>query len=493
MIKRIWIVVVCLTCLTGTAHPGARGADFDPAPYLGIHWYGVYLMGTKVGYGSFRLTSSTYQGRPSYTSEFSIFYRLNLGGKPQEMSLREEKIYLPQEGLTAFVATQDSILGKSSFTGRKKGDRFVVTTATGTETIPAVAEDLQDALADLILVRSKAPPGTVVETAQLESTLLTTIRIIHTVDAIEKRFIGGVPTDIYRIRSEFPGLGITTFSLIDQHLHILEAKVSVLTIREEGEEEAKDTGYASDLLLVTSVKPDRPVPDPQRARSLTIKLSGIDDPGLIIPSPRQQFTELDPQTYYLKIAVQEDPVTPGRRIPVLDPDLKDYLNPTAYIQSTHPSIRLLARKIVGQEDNARAVTTHLVDWIYANLEKSFLAAIPNAVDVLKKRSGDCKAHAVLLVALARSLGLPARRVSGLVETGDGAFYYHQWAEVYTGRWVPVDPVFGQVPADATHIKLSQGDLSEQLRILNVIGAISIEVLDYEVAKDLQTLSQTSKY
>lgn len=109
-----------------------------------------------------------------------------------------------------------------------------------------------------------------------------------------------------------------------------------------------------------------------------------------------------------------------------------------------------------------------------------MAAIPNAVAVLKKRSGDCKAHAVLFTALARNLGLPARLVSGLVESDDGAFYYHQWAEIYTGQWDPVDPIFGQVPADATHIKLSQGDLSKQLRLLNAIGKISIEILDYDL-------------
>ncbi len=129
------------------------------------------------------------------------------------------------------------------------------------------------------------------------------------------------------------------------------------------------------------------------------------------------------------------------------------------------------------------MTERLVDWVYQNLEKSFLAAIPNALDVLKKRSGDCKAHSVLFVALARSLGLPARQVSGLVEIEDGKFYYHQWAEVHTGRWIPVDPVFGQVRADATHIKLSQGDLVEQLRLLNIIGAISIKVLDYQTDEE----------
>jgi transglutaminase-like putative cysteine protease len=239
-------------------------------------------------------------------------------------------------------------------------------------------------------------------------------------------------------------------------------------------------GYVSDLLLATSIRPNRTVPDPRNISSLTLKLSGINDPALIIPSFRQKFTQLDSQTYYLKITTRSKESILPRKIPLLEPDFKDYLKATAYIQSGHPSIRILAKEIAGPEKDGLRVSERLVKWVYTNLDKSFLAAIPNAVDVLKKRSGDCKAHAVLFTALARSLGLPARLVSGVVETDDGAFYYHQWAEVYTGQWIPVDPVFGTVPVDATHIKLSQGDLSEQLHLLNAIGALSIEILDYEM-------------
>lgn len=286
------------------------GDTFDPTPYLGIHWYGVYLMDVKVGYGSFRLTPSTYHGHPSYTTEFSISYRLNLGGSTQEMSIREEKIYLPGKGLTAFISTNDSILGKSSFTGQRQNGRFEVTTPTGKKIIQSSQEKLSDALADLVLVRSRAEPGRSVETTQIETSLLKSVRIIHTVDSIEKRTIGGVPTDIYHINSKFPELGITSVSLIDEGLHILEAKIGLLTIREEGEEAAKNMGYVSDLLLVTSIRPTRKVPDPRNTRSLTLKLSGITDPDLILPSPRQKFAQLDPQTYYLKITTGSEDRSP---------------------------------------------------------------------------------------------------------------------------------------------------------------------------------------
>ena len=111
--------------------------------------------------------------------------------------------------------------------------------------------------------------------------------------------------------------------------------------------------------------------------------------------------------------------------------------------------------------------------------KALSADLPDALAVLREKKGDCKAHSVLLVALARAAGLPARPVSGLVETGDGRFYYHQWAEIYAGRWLPVDPVFNQVPADATHIKLNEGGLLNQIRLANIIGSLKIDVLDFQ--------------
>jgi transglutaminase-like putative cysteine protease len=79
------------------------------------------------------------------------------------------------------------------------------------------------------------------------------------------------------------------------------------------------------------------------------------------------------------------------------------------------------------------------------------------------------------VALARSLGLPARAVAGLVYL-DGSFFYHAWPEVWLGDWVAVDPTFGQTPADATHLRFTTGSLAQQVEIARLIGALSIEVV-----------------
>jgi len=100
--------------------------------------------------------------------------------------------------------------------------------------------------------------------------------------------------------------------------------------------------------------------------------------------------------------------------------------------------------------------------------------VPSALEVLKTRVGDCNEHTQLYVAMARAIGLPARIAAGLAYV-DGKFYYHAWPEVYLTDWVAVDPTFGQVPADAGHLRFTIGGLSRQAELLRLIGTLRIDV------------------
>jgi len=103
-------------------------------------------------------------------------------------------------------------------------------------------------------------------------------------------------------------------------------------------------------------------------------------------------------------------------------------------------------------------------------------SLPSAQEVLRTKVGDCNEHTVLFVAMARSLGIPARIDVGVAFVR-GAFYYHAWPEVYIdegqghGMWLPVDPTFNQFPADATHLRLARGGLDKQTAILPLIGRV----------------------
>jgi Transglutaminase-like enzymes, putative cysteine proteases len=90
--------------------------------------------------------------------------------------------------------------------------------------------------------------------------------------------------------------------------------------------------------------------------------------------------------------------------------------------------------------------------------------------------GDCKAHTILFTALARAIGIPTKMAMGVVLMPDGYFYYHAWAVVYLDKWVAVDPTLGEFPADATHIMLASGSLSNWMDILGVVGRLHIDIM-----------------
>jgi transglutaminase-like putative cysteine protease len=119
-----------------------------------------------------------------------------------------------------------------------------------------------------------------------------------------------------------------------------------------------------------------------------------------------------------------------------------------------------------------------VKWVKDSINDVPTVGIPSALEVLNSREGDCGEHTVLFVALARSLGIPAEIVVGLVYVGDG-FYYHAWAKIWAGRWVEVDPTFGQPIADATHIPLAEGGLREQAKIMKMVDNIELKMLEFK--------------
>lgn len=109
-------------------------------------------------------------------------------------------------------------------------------------------------------------------------------------------------------------------------------------------------------------------------------------------------------------------------------------------------------------------------------------------EVLVQRHGVCQDFAHLAIACLRSLGLPARYVSGYLETVapphqprlQGADSSHAWFAVYVPGlgWIDVDPTNDCLPADR-HVTTAWGrDYSDVVPLKGVIfggGAHTLEV------------------
>lgn len=102
--------------------------------------------------------------------------------------------------------------------------------------------------------------------------------------------------------------------------------------------------------------------------------------------------------------------------------------------------------------------------------------MPNALEVLFNKAGDCYEHAVLVAAFLRTADIPAQIESSLTYLS-GRFYYHAWNSVYLGKWITTDAIFNQFPADVTHIRLIRGEANKQLDLIGVMEKIKLEVLE----------------
>ena len=153
------------------------------------------------------------------------------------------------------------------------------------------------------------------------------------------------------------------------------------------------------------------------------------------------------------------------------------LRPEMLIQSDDPEIISLARGIVKETADPFCAAQKIMEWVFENVEKVPVVSIPDAKEIVTHKKGDCNEHATILTALLRAVGIPTRIVVGLVYK-DGKFYYHAWNEAYMNRWVSMDAILKQMPVDATHIKLIEGEIENQVRIAGMIGNLTLTILDY---------------
>jgi len=150
----------------------------------------------------------------------------------------------------------------------------------------------------------------------------------------------------------------------------------------------------------------------------------------------------------------------------LPDELKQFTQPQEIIDSDDDDIIELASKLVEGEDDMYVVVHKLAEWtkgnINYNLSTITAEASQKASWVLDNRLGVCDELTSLFIAMIRSVGIPAKFISGVVYTNSPLFPEnwgsHGWAEVYFPGfgWIPYDVTYGQFGyIDPTHVKLKE--------------------------------------
>lgn len=170
------------------------------------------------------------------------------------------------------------------------------------------------------------------------------------------------------------------------------------------------------------------------------------------------------------------------------PPTDDDKQPNALIESADPLVVKLAADVTPEESDPWLVAIALEKQVHSTIaKKNFSQAFATAAEAARMREGDCTEHAVLLAAMCRSRGIPARVAFGVVYyPPQQGFLYHMWNEVWTGdRWMPLDATMGQGSVGVDRIKLASSSLAgaspyaAMLPVLDVFGRLDLEVIEVE--------------
>ncbi len=149
-------------------------------------------------------------------------------------------------------------------------------------------------------------------------------------------------------------------------------------------------------------------------------------------------------------------------------EFQDKLEAGPGVEMEFPPLATKAREIAWKSRTTFEASKRLNGYVF-DLDEGI--SLPSARFALETGVGNSESKALLLVAMSRAIGLPARKISGIAFR-DGDWVPHHWVEIWLGKdigWTPFDPSTGEAGrVGAAHIALlDSGDVQNiGIRVTN---------------------------
>jgi hypothetical protein len=474
------------------------------APPPSVLYYGVYLKESKLG--SLTLSRSVVQrenraavktvtrmqmdlvvmGTPSKIVAESTSWNDARSGAPLALEVRNETSGRVTEISAVYTARSVRFVARIQGVPRRgelslrDGERFLVDMTNTQNTAPKVGQVARGKVFDSDGLRL------------LDSEIVVAGRETITVE--------GRATPALRLLDKNPTSPGTIY--LSDSGEMLRAEMALgMQVRRESRARALAVGDGTtpDLTtLVATVPTGVALEEPRTLRRAVYALGGVTRPlppddsvqqTVLVPdAPAREKNEKTLRVTVTALSLPEtDAIIPLFASPTAAPErLRPFLKSTAYVPADSAEFRALARAVIGRETSAPHVARKLADWVHANIKvDASIATLRSASDINRDRRGVCRDYTTFFATLARAAGLPTKQCVGLAYV-DGRFLYHAWPEVWTGigadgkdRWVALEPTWGAPFADATHIKLAEGELTDLFLVSADMGRYQIVVEEIE--------------
>ncbi len=282
--------------------------------------------------------------------------------------------------------------------------------------------------------------------------------------------------DLMPVRSEMemPGLGKVTL---------------YRTTREVARQEGLVPAQMPDLGMNALIPLNRAIDRPNAARSVVYRVTvkGDEDPAtLFVQDNRQTVRNVKGNSFELEVRAVREPAEVGGASSAKE----EFLKSTYFLDSADEKVQALARRVVGRETDPWRKALAIEKWVHDNMRPSSSIGFATASQVARDLEGDCRQHAMLMAALCRAAGVPARTALGLVYVDDDGkkpvLGFHMWTEVWVqGQWLGLDAVWGQGGVDPGHLKIADHSwqdlqpLAPFLAVTRVLSKITVEVVRVE--------------
>lgn len=478
--------------------------EADKQPLAGETWDVILMQGAPLGYVHTVTRQVERDGQPLLEVEATQRMTIQRFGDQAAPGASFKSLETLDGRMIHFESQQQVGPTAQSARGEVSGGQLVIETSTTGKT-QSSSIPWSDGYGGLFamehsLLRKPLKPGeqrTVQALAPLFNQLVT--YEFTAKDAEETRLLEGNQRLLrIDVQTRF-GNGNTVRSIVwtDPKGEILKTRTDAFsweTYRTTKERALKGSGGSADLGLATIVRLEQPLANAHQTRRVRYEVSINGEPGVpennparIFPGgPGQQVQPITENTAEL-IVTAAKPASGPQVSPSTPPSDADR-QPNNLVQSDNELVVQMAREAASGDTDSRRVALGLERYVKSNVRtKNFTQALATAADVAQTREGDCTEHAVLLAALARANGIPARVAIGLVYVPSlQGFGYHMWNEVYVeGDWLALDATLGQGGIGAAHIKLAHSSLAGGdaftafLPVAQVLGRLKIKVLEVQ--------------
>jgi len=469
------------------------GGGFPKAALGQTEYFALFMEGRKVGHA---IRSRAVTDR-KVTSAEGVSIQLSRAGVAVSIGTMETCIETTDGEPLGFEVAQDLGIATTKMVGivNERGMVNVTTTTMGVERKSEFAWPSGAVMAEglrLLELKQGLREGTSYTVKVFSPAILQTLETEIRIGPKQNIDLLGRVVALTEVTTTYgmPGAGvIVSTSYVDEELRVQKDILPIAGMQMEIIACAKEFALGENDVFEFIDKMVFPSPAPlgdvRSVKSVSYHLSPLSKgSSFTIPSGDNQSVRRLRDGGAI-VAVKPVAAPRGVRFPYRgrDREILESMEPTRFLQSDSRGIKELSRRAVGSTKDAGEAVKRIESFVGEYItEKGFSVGYASAAEVAASRVGDCTEHAVLVAAMCRAVGIPARIVSGIVYTEgfaerEDVFVGHAWVEAYVDdRWVGLDATRAPYGYGPGHIALAigSGNPEDFFNLLGTLGRFKID-------------------